>query len=247
MDFTDPFAVHDVFEKFQPDVVVHAGAMSKPDECEQNQWPAYVTNVEGTLTMLLNTEEYRGHFIFLSTDFVFDGISGPYDEESKTGPVNFYGKTKLEAEDAVKEYPFNWTIVRTVLVYGKPTAGRSTILTIVKEKLENGEPYSAFDDLLRTPTYVEDLARAIVTIIEKKATGVFHISGKDSLSPYEMARRTAIYLKLDPSLIKRITAADWQQPAKRPPQTIFILDRARKELGYEPVSFETGLVKTFDQ
>ena len=247
LDFTDPFAVHDVLEKFKPDVVVHAGAMGKPDECEQNQWPAYVTNVEGTLNMLLTAEEYKAHFIFLSTDFVFDGVSGPYNEESKTTPVNFYGKTKLEAEDAVKEYPFDWAIVRTVMVYGRPTAGRSNILTIVKERLEKGESYSVFDDQLRTPTYVEDLAYAIVTIIEKKITGVFHVSGVDPLSPYEMALKTADHLKLDHSLIKKITTADWQQPARRPPQTIFILDKARKELGYEPVSFETGLEKTFDQ
>ena len=74
MDFTDPFAVHDVFEKFQPEIVVHAGAMANVDACEREQWQAYVTNVEGTLNLLANAEECKAHFIFVSTDFVFDGV-----------------------------------------------------------------------------------------------------------------------------------------------------------------------------
>ena len=245
MDFTDPFAVHDVFEKFQPDIVIHAGAMSKPDECEKNQWQAYVENVESTITLILNSEEQKAFFIFISTDFVFDGESGPYKENDRPNPVNFYGKTKLEAEEAVEEYPFSWAIVRTVLVYGKPHAGGANLLTIVKEKIGNGEEYQVFDDQIRTPTYVEDLARAILSICEKKATGVFHISGKDVLTPYQMACMMADQLHLDKSLIKKISAPDLVQPAKRPPRTGFIIDKARRELSYEPISFEEGLRKTF--
>ena len=101
MDFTDPFAVHDVFEKFQPEIVIHAGAMSKPDECEKDQWQAYVENVESTITLLLNSEEQKTFFVFISTDFIFDGESGPYKENDRPNPVNFYGKTKLEAEGKV--------------------------------------------------------------------------------------------------------------------------------------------------
>ena len=98
MDFTDPFAVHDVFEKHKPDMVVHTGAMSKPDDCEQNQWQAYVTNVEGTVTMLLNAEEHNCFFVFVSTDFIFDGEKGMYHEDDLPGPVNFYGKTSKNAK-----------------------------------------------------------------------------------------------------------------------------------------------------
>jgi dTDP-4-dehydrorhamnose reductase len=245
MDFTDPFAVHDVFEKFQPDIVVHAGAMSKPDECEKNQWQAYVENVESTVTLLLNSEEQKAFFIFISTDFIFDGESGPYKENDAPNPVNFYGRTKLDAEEAVKEYPFNWAIVRTVLVYGRPHAGGANLLTIVKEKIRNGEEYRVFDDQIRTPTYVEDLASAILTICEKKATGVFHISGKDVLTPYQMACMMADQLHLDKSLIKKISSSDLVQPAKRPPRTGFIIEKARRELSFEPISFEEGLRKTF--
>lgn len=245
MDFTDPFMTHDVFEKHKPETVIHAGAMCKPDDCELQQWQAYVTNVEGTITVLLNAEEQKSFFVFVSTDFVFDGVKGMYKEEDAAAPVNFYGKTKQEAEDAVKEYQYDWAIVRTVLVYGKPLAGRSNILSIVKDKLEKGEEYSVVDDQVRTPTYVEDLAAGIVALVEKKANGIYHLSGSDILSPYEMACKTANYLGKDKSLIKKVTAATFSQPAKRPAKTGFIIDKAKKELNYHPLSFEEGLKKTF--
>ncbi len=245
LDFTDPFAVHDVFEKYQPTVVVHAGAMSKPDECENEQWQAYLTNVEGTVTLLVNAAGCHSFFVFVSTDFVFDGEKGMYSEEDATAPVNYYGKTKQEAEEIVREYEYDWAIARTVLVYGKPLAGRPNILSIVKEKLEKGEEYSVVNDQVRTPTYVEDLAAGIAAIVEKKATGIYHLSGTDILTPYEMAVKTADYLGLDRSLLKKVTAADFTQPARRPPKTGFIIGKAKKELGYMPLSFEEGLAKTF--
>lgn len=245
MDFTDPFTVHDVFEEISPEVVVHAGAMSKPDECEEQQWQSYLTNVEGTVTLLLNAEEHKSFFVFVSTDFVFGGEKGMYKEEDNRDPVNFYGKTKQEAEDAVQEYEYDWAIVRTVLVYGKPSAGRSNLLTVVKDKLEKGEEYSVFDDQVRTPTFVEDLAAGMVAIIEKKALGIYHISGEDILTPYEMACKTADLLGLDTALIKKVTAETFSQPAKRPAKTGFNIEKAKKDLGYSPISFAEGLKKTF--
>jgi dTDP-4-dehydrorhamnose reductase len=245
MDFTDPFAVHDVFEKYKPGIVVHGGAISKPDECEQDQWQAYLVNVEGTVTVLLNAAEQKSFFIFLSTDFVFDGKKGMYKEDDEPAPVNYYGKTKLEAEEAVKEYEHDWAIVRTVMVYGRPILSRGNILSIVKEKLEKGEPYKVVDDQVRTPTYVEDLAAGIVSIMEKKAKGIYHLSGKDVMTPYQMAGKTADFLGLDQTLIKRVTSADFSQPAKRPAKTGLNIDKARNELGFEPLSFEEGVKKMF--
>jgi dTDP-4-dehydrorhamnose reductase len=245
MDFTDPYSVHDVFQKYRPAIVIHGGAMTKPDECELNQWQAYLVNVEGTVTVLLNAAEYESYFIFLSTDFIFDGEIGMYKETDTPNPVNYYGRTKLEAEEAVKEYGFDWSIVRTVLVYGKPVRSRSNILTIVKEKLEKGEAYSVLDDQVRTPTYVEDLATGILQLVEKRAGGVYHLSGKDIMTPYQMACRAADHLGLDKGLIKRVTAADFSQPARRPLRTGFDISKARTDLDFEPVSFEEGLRKMF--
>ena len=245
MDFTDPGAVKDIFENSLPEVVVHTGAISKPDDCEKDQWVAYQANVEGTITLLNEAETLESFFIFLSTDFIFDGTKGMYKEDDTPNPVNFYGKTKLEAETAVKEYPYGWSIVRTVLVYGRPLSGRGNILSVVKEKLEKGEEYSVFNDQVRTPTYVTDLANAIITIISQRATGVFHISGKDVLTPYEMACHTANLLQFDPALIRKVTAEEFVQPAKRPAKTGFNIEKARRILGYNPLAFEEGIRLTF--
>lgn len=246
LDFTNPFEVHDIFEKFKPDAVVHAGAMTRVDECEEQQWRAYQTNVEGTLNLLMSAEEYKSFFVFVSTDFVFDGKNGFYSEPDERNPVNFYGKTKLEAEDAVMEYQGNWSIVRTSLVYGNPPPGKSNILTVIKDKLIKGETYNVVDDQLRTPTYVEDLAAGISTIIDLKTAGIYHLSGKDILSPFAMAIAIATYLKVDPTKINRVTADTFSQPAKRPAHTNLVIEKARMELNYDPVSFEEGLKKALN-
>ena len=99
---------------------------------------------------------------------------------------------------------------------------------------------------MRTPTYVGDLADGIIVVIEKKAKGVYHLSGEDILTPWQMAVKAAEYLGLDSSLINKVTAANFSQPAKRPPKTGFVIDKAKKELGYQPLSFEEGLKKTFE-
>ncbi len=245
MDFTDPNSVHEVMKKHSPEVLVHAGAMSKPDECEQNQRQAYIVNVEGTMTLLMKAAELKCFFVFVSSDFIFDGIKGMYSEDDLPAPVNFYGKTKAEAEEAVKKYKYDWAIVRTVLVYGKSITGKANILTVVKEKLEKGEEYKVVNDQLRTPTYVEDLADGIVSVVEKKATGIYHLSGEDILTPYEMACKTADYLGLNKSLIRKITSADFSQPAKRPLKTGFNISKAKDILGFQPISFDEGLRRTF--
>ncbi len=241
MDFTDPYRVHDVFQHYQPEAVIHSGALTRVDDCEIHQWEAYVANVEGTRNLLANAEELRCHFIFISTDFVFDGSRGMYTEKDQPSPVNFYGKTKWEAEQAVMEYPFEWSIVRTVHVYGEPRNGGLNFLHILKAKLEKGDPYMVVTDQFRTPTYVGDLAKGVVAILGKKAMGLFHISGKDLLTPFEMATKAARLLGLEKHLIKPVTSLTFTQPGKRPPRTGFVIDKARRELDFEPVSFEEGL------
>lgn len=245
LDFTDKYAVEKIFAEHEPGIVVHCGALSKPDECEQNKQAAFLTNVTGTIHLLYAAKKLRSFFIFLSTDFVFSGEKGMYTEDDERGPVNYYGETKLLAEDEVKNYPYPWAIVRTVLVYGKPFLNRQNILTTVANSLGRKEPMQIFNDQVRTPTYVEDLAAALVTIIEKDATGIYHISGEDVITPYKMAIAVANHLQLDEKLIKKIVEKDLIQPARRPPKTGFNISKAKTELNYQPVSFNKGLEKTF--
>lgn len=245
MDFTDPAAVAAVIGLNRPDVIVHAGAMSKPDDCEGDKGLADLTNTKATQHLLDAAAGCKSLFIFLSTDFIFDGIVGMYREEDQPGPVNYYGETKLNAEILVKAYAYSWSIVRTVLVYGKSDGGRHNLLTLVAEKLQRGESYSVFNDQVRTPTYVEDLASGIEAIINRRAEGVYHLSGKDVLTPFQMAMATAKHLGLDTNLLTPVTAENFSHGAARPKVTGFCIDKARHELGYNPLSFEEGLRKTF--
>jgi dTDP-4-dehydrorhamnose reductase len=245
MDFTDPFAVHDVFHQHTPGVVIHAGAMSKPDACEKEQWQAYLVNVEGTLNLLSNAEEQKAYFIFLSTDFVFDGEKGMYTEEDERNPINFYGRTKMDAEDAVMEYPFAWSIVRTCFVYGKNHAGRQDFVELIHEKLRTQTFMKIVADQERTPTYVQDLATGIVSMMQRKATGVYHISGEEKYSPYEIALRVSSFFQLDASCLAKVTQSSFTEPAKRPLRTGFIITKAAMQLDFKPVSLEDGLRFSF--
>lgn len=246
LDFTNDEEVEKIFLKQKPETVVHCGAISKPDECELNKENAFRTNVTGTLYLLNAAYKLRSFFVFLSTDFVFDGKSGMYNEEDARKAVNYYGETKILAEDEVMKYSFGWAIVRTVLVYGKRFLNRDNIVTNVAGKLKKGEELKIFNDQVRTPTYVEDLAAGIVSVIEKKATGIYHISGDDVLTPYEIAFAVANHLKLNSSLIQKVTEKDFDQPARRPLKTGLDISKAKKVLGYQPISFTEGLKKTLD-
>lgn len=246
LDFTDAEQVTAVFEKHQPDMVVHAGALSKPDECELHKEAAYNTNVRGTEQLLQAAARYKSYFLFVSTDFVFEGKSLQYKEDDDLQPVNYYGLTKKWAEETVRNYPFNWSIVRTILVYGKPMSGRQNILTMVANALQKGEALKIFSDQTRTPTYVEDLSSAIISMLQKRSTGIFHIAGADAVTPYQMACAVAGHLGYEANRIENVTAAVFQQPALRPPITGFDLTKAATELFYKPTSFAAGLKKTFE-
>lgn len=245
LDFTDETAVDKVMKTYLPDIVIHSGAMSKPDECELNKDKAYLVNVVGTKNLLNLAMKRQCFFLFVSTDFVFDGEKGMYCEDDLPNPVNYYGKTKHIAENEVMNFASDWAIVRTVLVYGKPMYGRNNILTIVKEKLEQGETYKVVTDQVRTPTYVGDLSLGIAAIISSRSTGIYHISGKDILTPFEMAKETARYLGLNENLLEPVSENIFSQPAQRPLKTGFSIVKANAVLGFHPISFIEGLQKTF--
>ena len=245
LDFTDLEQVKRVFNRFRPQFVIHCGAISKPDDCEFNKELACKVNVEGTKNLLQEAKSCRSFFIYLSTDFVFSGEKGMYTEDDTPGPVNYYGETKLQAEQLIKLYPFEWTIVRTVLVYGDPRSNRQNILSNAVKSLKEGKKLHMFDDQVRTPTYVEDIVEALYYIINKRITGILHISGSDVLTPYQMVVELARYLKLDANLVNRITANDLIQPAQRPLKTGFDISKARQILNFHPTSFIEGLKKSF--
>ncbi|MFN3315294.1 MAG: SDR family oxidoreductase [Raineya sp.] len=242
MDITNPDEIQAVFERYKPSVLIHTAAMTQVDDCEKEQEACLLQNVQAVEYLIDACSKNRTFFVHLSTDFIFDGNAGPYDEEATANPISFYGNSKWEAEKRLQASSIDWAIARTVLVYGVvEDMSRSNIILWVKKSLEEGKTIKVVDDQWRTPTLAEDLAMGVYLIAKKKAKGIFNISGKDLLTPYQMALATADFFGLDKSLIQRADSNTFSQPAKRPPKTGFIIEKARKILGYEPHSFQEGL------
>lgn len=246
LDITDGPAVENFIVQEKPSLIIHAAAMTHVDQCELNKQECYNVNVTSTRFLIDSAKLVKARFLFVSTDFIFDGENGPYKEDDVPAPVNYYGSTKLVAEKAVMESGLHWAIARTILVYGvAPTTGRTNIVSWVKQSLESGTPIKMVTDQFRTPTFVHDLANGIVLMVEKNAEGIYHLSGEERMTPYEMAIQTARFFGLDEKLISESSSAVISQPATRPPRTGFIITKAKKDLGFKPTSFMNGLREIF--
>lgn len=242
MDITNPKQVDAVVNRTRPDVIIHTAAMTNVDQCEQEKEACWNLNVTAVEHLIKACREHDVFLEHLSTDFVFDGASGPYREDDTPNPVSFYGWSKFAAENAVKHSDIRWAIARTVLVYGiAHDMSRSNIILWVKKSLEENKSIRVVTDQFRTPTLAEDLAQGCYLIADRETEGIFHLSGKDFLTPYEMAMMAADFFGLDQSLISPTDASSFTQPARRPPRTGFDLTKSRNELGYEPHSFQEGI------
>ena len=242
LDITNKKEVAAVLAEFQPDTVINTAAMTNVDQCELEKEAGWDANVNSVAYLVAACEENNCFLLHLSTDFIFDGTKGPLDENETPSPVNYYGDGKLAAEQLVVNSKLKWSMARTVLVYGVVSdMSRSNIILWVKNSLENGKPINVVDDQWRTPTLAEDLAMGCYLIVKQQAEGIYNISGKDMLTPYDMALKVRDYFDLDGSLISRADSSTFSQPAKRPAKTGFMIDKARNELGYNPHSFDEGI------
>jgi len=242
MDITKPKEIAEVIEKTQPSVIVHGAAMTNVDQCEVEKEACWAQNVKAVEYIVEACRKYNIFLCHVSTDFIFDGAAGPYTEEGEANPLSFYGWSKYAAEKVVQHSGIRWAIARTVLVYGIAfDMSRSNIILWVKKSLEEGKNIKVVTDQWRTPTLAEDLAMGCYLIADKEAEGIFNISGKDLLTPYEMAIMTADYFGLNKGLIAEADSSNFTQPAKRPARTGFILNKSNKILGYNPHTFEEGI------
>ncbi|MFZ6025400.1 MAG: SDR family oxidoreductase [Bacteroidota bacterium] len=241
IELTNVRSVLELFELVSPDVVIHTAAMSKPDECDLNRDACLKNNVEVTRYLLKASRYFPVHFIHLSTDFIF-GENGPHCEDDQPAPLNFYGESKLMSEKLVQESEIIHTIVRPVFIYGPVWEGmRPSFIHWVKNKLETNESIKVVTDQLRTPTYVYDLCKGIEQILMFKKQGVYHLAGKDILSPYDMAVTVAKLLGYDAKLIIPVTSAEFPEPVCRAKRSGLRIEKAIAELDYAPHSFEEAL------
>lgn len=242
LDVTDAAQVQQVLAQEQPTHLIHTAALTQVDECEQNREACWQQNVAAVENLVHACTARQIHLTHVSTDFIFSGEEGPLAEDAVPAPINFYGESKLAAEQLVQASGGPWAIVRTVLVYGTAHQyGRTNIVTWVRDSLQAGKTIKVVGDQWRTPTLAEDLAQGCWLVAQQGAQGIYHISGNEMLTPYAMALRVADYLKLDKSLVERVDSSTFSQPARRPARTGFFINKAQDELGYRPHTFEEGI------
>ena len=243
LDITNSTEVSNICEKYRPDVLINTAAMTNVDACEDDKEGCWKMNVNAVEYLLAACEKHNTHLIHLSTDFVFDGEDGPYSEVDIPKPLSYYGESKYASEMLLENSSYtNWAIARTIIVYGVvEKMSRSNIVLWAKGALEKGDLINVVDDQFRSPTLAVDLAKGCILIADQQAKGVYHLSGKDTMSILELVYRVADFYELDKSSISAVKSFTLNQTAKRPPKTGFVLDKAIQELGYDPATFEEGL------
>lgn len=243
LDITDEQNIQEVINQYKPTHLIHTAAMTNVDQCELHPEACDLVNRQSVQMLVKYCIINHIHFQLLSTDFVFDGQDGPYREEDQTKPLSVYARSKVEAENIVQHANgLNYSIVRTIIVYGiGENLSRSNLIVWAKSALEKQEPMQIIDDQFRAPTWANDLAWACLRICQLNESGIFHISGPETYSIYEIVRRIAAYYQLPLNHVKKLSSQELQQPAKRPPRTGFILDKARQRLGYDPKTLEQTL------
>lgn len=189
VDLADARAVDDALRSANPDIILHAAALARVDDCRRDPDLARRTNVDVTARLAA----FGGRFVFVSTDLVFDGERAPYREGDAPSPLSVYGQTKAEAEAAVLAVS-GAAVVRVSLLAGPSKNGRPNFWDTLADALRTGRPATLFADEWRTPLHYADAARALVAIARSDATGVWHAGGPERLSRLDMGRRLAAAL-----------------------------------------------------
>ena len=243
LDITQPEEIEKLFSAFKPDVLINTAAMTNVDACEANKELCRRMNVDAVANLIHACRKYQTHFIHLSTDFVFDGTKGSaYAETDVPNPESYYARSKYEGELLLQKSDLKWAILRTIIIYGVVDDNkRSNLVLWTKNSLEKKQPIKVISDQFRAPTLAEDLADACVQAALKGVTGIYHVSGAETKSILEWVTITADFFHLDKSYIQPVTTASLSQPAKRPPITGFVIDKAKRDLGFHPHSFLEGL------
>lgn len=248
LDITNRDQISEAVESNKISVIINTAAMTNVDACEDDELNCRKINVDGVQNLHNVACENDIHLVHLSTDFVFDGENGPYKEEDKRNPLSIYATSKRDSEDLLMNSgQDNWSILRTIIVFGQGNnLSRSNIVLWCKGALAKGQELTIVNDQFRSPTWADDLAWACIKAATIEARGVFHISGPETFSIFELVQRVAKFYKYDTELVTAISSKTLNQKAKRPPKTGFDISKAREILGYNPLTFEESLSQLVD-
>ena len=238
LDFCETEKLVNTINAIKPAVIIHTVALDA-DTCEINKELAWKVNVEATLILVKEALKYNAYFLYLSTDYVFDGERGLYREEDTPNPVNYYGLTKLIAESSVRSALSRYSIVRTSQIYGFGM-GRINFARTVVDSLSKGQKVRALIDQWLSPTLNTLLAKAVRELVEMEYVGVIHVAG-ERVSRYDFAKAIARKFGFNEGLIESITMKDIQFKARRPRDSSLDVSKARKLLKTDFYTLENSL------
>jgi dTDP-4-dehydrorhamnose reductase len=202
---------------FAPDVIVHCGALTHVDYCEDHQEESYQKTVQSTINLVKLANDCKARLVYISTDYVFDGKEGPYREDAPVNPLSVYAKHKLEAEQIVMRDISHPLVLRVTNVYGNEVRGKNFVARIV-EQCKNGQkltlklPY----DQYASPANAWDIARAMFVLLRDNKKGIYNIGGTDYVNRVELALRVLSYFPDAQYDLIPISTEDMKQPAARP-------------------------------
>ncbi|MGB9729845.1 MAG: dTDP-4-dehydrorhamnose reductase [Thermoprotei archaeon] len=244
LDVTDFSMVKDIIRRVNPDVVIHASAVTDVDLCEKNRELAYKVNVLGTGNVVKACESIGAYLVYISTDYVFSGDKGFYKEDDEPNPINYYGYTKLEGERLVMSSNLKYLIVRTSVIYGaKPAAGKINFALWIIEKLKNNEYVKVLTDQFISPTLNTNLAEMILEAVEKDLNGVYHMAGDERVSRYDFALKIAEIFNLNPKLVIKASMNDMNWIAKRPKDSSLNVEKTKSILNTKPLKLDEAIKK----
>ena len=234
LDITDKENISNVLESFKPDIIINCAAYTNVDGSEINKDLAHQVNVEG-LRNLIQLSDINTYLIQISSDYVFDGDSGPYSEDEHTFPVNYYGKTKLEAENILRGTRRKWAIFRPNVLYSSDLFSKGNFFAWVYRSLLKKDSISVVTDQISNPTFNLQIVRAIFQCIIMDFEGILHIGSDDYMSRYEFALEIAKVFGFDSTLITKIDTDSLTQKvksyiAKRPLHSGLVVNKIEKEL-----------------
>jgi dTDP-4-dehydrorhamnose reductase len=225
-----------------PDAVVHLAAMTDVDGCERNPDTAFRVNRDGAGHIAEACAACGAHMTMLSTDYVFDGHSGPYRESDEPNPVNVYGRSKLEGERAAMSALDRLAVVRISVPFGRRVSGEAhNFVSMLDQRLSAGQTVRAVTDQYTTPCWMDELAGLVWTAVRDGIRGIVHYGSSDRISRYDMALVLARERGYNERLVEPVLTAELELAAERPLESGFVTNRAASILGHPPTSFRDAI------
>jgi dTDP-4-dehydrorhamnose reductase len=241
-DVSNKGAVEKIFEKVNPEAVVHAAALTNVDKCESEKELAWRINVQGTENVAASCEKHRAFLVYISTDYVFDGEKGMYKEDDKPAPINYYGLTKLKGEESVEDLLDQHCIARSSVIYGSiPATGKVNFALWLLERLERKETVKIVTDQWNSPTLNTNLAKMLLEVLERKLNGIYHLAGATRVNRCEFAKFLAENFNFDTNLISPVSSKGIPWTAKRPRDSSLDVNRASQALRNRPLKILDAL------